>query len=448
MPTSNSTGEFIYTATSQGIHPGTDEQLTQSTNLSVAGNQIIPINDGTQGLLARTSIQVVQRSSALFSSLAATFPNNIDVINTRLAEFIMSTGNSPNFSENINALNPFAFAAFVPFNSARLTGFSFQFFGGYQPFEAPVNFTVNVTVQRFNGVNGDGNWTRVGLLSISFTALSVPGGILDGTLAYIPFNRIITTPTLANNLTYNLIIPWGFTSALQPGDFVFVGITGNNPMLSRVMPGVGSASLKGSLLFNTVTYISTNPTNTLFGPTELIIAANSSATVFNASNMNGRSNDIILMDVRISGIAINDTLPPPTFANPHMITINITVRNVNNDSIYRNEMTIAICGMSTSAVVVPFDMPVRGSMYSREFETSNFYYVESINPWFNSNHFISIDRTLGLATFSYPRIIQCLGGGPFTYQVSINTNGRPIRIFNTGNIGTNIMCQLNWVECF
>jgi hypothetical protein len=288
MPTSNSEGDFIYTATSQGINPATNQPTTQPTSLSVAGNQIIPINDGSQGLHARISIQAFQNSSALFSSLAATFPNNIDLLNTRAVEFIMSTGNSPDFGDNINAVNPRPFVAFVPFNSAFLTGFSFQFFGGYQPFgvSTPTNFTVDVSVSRYIG---GANWIQVGRLIISFTALSVPDGISDGTLAYIPFGQpIITTPTLVNNLTYNLISathsPFfgGFSSALQPGDLVSVGITGTSPMLSRVMPGFGiEGCLRGSLLFNTINNRPTNSTNNLFGSRpELIIAANSSATIF------------------------------------------------------------------------------------------------------------------------------------------------------------------------
>ena len=462
MPTSNSTGEFIYTATSQGINPATNQPTTQPTSLSVAGNQIIPINDGSQGLQARISIQAFQNSSASFSSLAATFPNNIDLINTRAVEFIMSTGNSPNFSENINTANPSAFVVCVPFNSAFLTGFSFQFFGGYQPFGGgtPINFTVDVSVSRSMG---GATWIQVGRLIISFTALSVPDGIRDGTLAYIPFNQyvndnnnnqpIITTPTLVNNLTYNLTTAahsphfGGFSSALQPGDLVSVNMSGTSPMLSRVMQGYGTASLRGSLLFNTINNRPTNSTNNLFGSgPELIIA--SSGTIFNVSDINGR-NDIILMDVRISGIGFSDTtLPAPTFENPYMITINISVRNDNNAQIYTNAMTIAICSWQTDVVVVPFDMPVRGSMFSREVNTGTFYYVESINPWFNSNHFTSADGFTRAATFSYPRIFQSLGQGPFTYEVWINTSVRPLRIFRGALATTNIeaiMCQLNWV---
>jgi hypothetical protein len=131
-----------------------------------------------------------------------------------------------------------------------------------------------------------------------------------------------------------------------------------------------------------------------------------------------------------------------------MITINISVRNDNNVTIYTNAMTIAICGLQTDVVVVPFDMPVRGSMFSREVNSGTFYYVESINPWLNSNHFTSADGSTILQTFSYPRIFQSLGRGPFTYEVWINSRVRPLRIFRGGLATTNIeaiMCQLNWV---
>ena len=451
-PTSNSNGAFDYTVSSQAINPVNGSVMTTPPGVSVnvGNNELVTSNFGV--FQSRVSMQAWQRSSTNFTRGSATFPN-IDLINTGLARAALSTPNPSNGI--VNTTSPFAsFSAFIPFNATPL-GFSFQFFGGYEPNVATMNVAMNVNIMRQND--------QVGNLNITFTQNT---SSIDGTMIYIPFGgpSSIINPTFVNNLTYT-----GTLALVRPGDLVTVSINGVNGvnvnMRTRQRNAIGGGgfgvggftpnwSLMGSLLFSDITSeIQTVSTSNNFtsGNNQVTVNAANATTLFQTTNINGdfAPRDIMLIDFSIPNIVL--TGAPPTLENPHRITFTLQVSDNTSSSlinpvvtvVYSNTMTICLIRSNVDVVRIPFDMPLPGNPFSREVPDSG-YYIESLEPFFNPNYFAP-----NVTTFSYPRIYQTRGVMPFngfSCTVWVNSSRQFVIQDASNNLGPNRLSQLRYIQ--
>jgi hypothetical protein len=450
-PTSNSNGAFDYTVSSQAINPVNGSVMTTPPGVSVnvvGNNELVTSTFGV--FQSRVSMQAWQRSSTNFTRGSATFPN-IDLINTGQARAALSTPNPSNGI--VNTTSPFAsFSAFIPFN-ATLLGFSFQFFGGYEPNVATMNVAMNVNIMRQND--------QVGNLNITFTQNT---SSIDGTMIYIPFGPSIINPTFVNNLTYT-----GTLVLVRPGDLVTVSINGVNGvnvnMRARQRNAIGGGgfgvggftpnwSLMGSLLFSDITSeIQTVSTSNNFtsGNNQVTVNAANATTLFQTTNINGdfAPRDIMLIDFSIPNIVL--TGAPPTLENPHRITFTLQVSDNTSSSlinpavtvVYSNTMTICLIRSNVDVVRIPFDMPLPGNAFSREAPDSG-YYIESLEPFFNPNYFAP-----NVTTFSYPRIYQTRGVMPFTgfsCTVWVNSSRQFVIQDASNNLGPNRLSQLRYIQ--
>ena len=450
-PTSNSTGAFMYTLTSQEIDPSNGVATpTPGTEVTINANNELVTRTFFR-FQSRVTIQAFQRSSTVYTNGSATFPS-IDLINSGSGVTSLSTPNGGATA----GLDNVRFRAWVPFD-ASLLGFSFQFFGGYTQ-QRISTLTVEVFVNIFRR-----GATLPNTLTITFTQNPTNSDLLDGTMLYIPFSQnAIQTPTFVSNLTYTGSLP-----TVQAGDFVHVR-TSNVNVLARSVNSFGSGfggnvnfsniwTMMGSLLFANVTsglFSNSSTSNNFFTPptigASVTVNANTSTSLFQGNNINQVPDfatwNMMLLEFRIPNIFLNDSLPAPTNENPYMISFVVSVNDAaTNQTVYENRITIGITNSSANVVVLPFDMPLPGNSLSREDARSNGrgYYIESLVPSFNVNYFIQ--NSNDLYTFSYPQIPS---RSSFVYRCTIANGARPCFIQNdvNNNLGMNILSLITFKQ--
>jgi len=448
-PTSNSTGAFMYTLTSQEIDPSNGVATpTPGTEVTInANNQLI--TSPFFRFQSRVTIQAFQRSSTMYSNGSATFPI-IDLINSGHGITSLSTpnpvGGLASYGSNLR------FAAWIPFN-ASLLGFSFQFFGGYGSPRTTTYTNVTVIVEIFRG-----GLTLPNTLTIQFTQNPTNSDVLDGTMLYIPFGQnTIQTPTFVSNLTYT-----GSLVPVQVGDFVTVRANNVNVGTRAIssLGGFGSGSnfgntwtMAGSLLFANVTSgINPASSTTVFTTPSVAVDANTNTFLFQVNNINQvpdfTTRNMLLINFRIPNIFLNDSLPAPTNVNPYIINFVVSVRDAasSNQTVYENRITIGIVSSNATFVELPFDMPLPGNTLSREDVSGGGngrgYYIESLEPSFSPDYFVQ--HSTDFNTFSYPRIPS---RSSFVYTVRVQNLARPFIIQNVNNpLGSNILSSLNFVQ--
>jgi hypothetical protein len=446
-PTSNSTGAFIYTLTSQEIDPSNGVATpTPGTDVTINANNEL-VTSTFFRFQSRVTIQAFQRSSTVYTNGSATFPI-IDLINSGHGITSLSTpnpvGGLASYGSNLR------FAAWIPFN-ASLLGFSFQFFGGYGNPRTTTYTNVAVIVEIFRG-----GLTLPNTLTIQFTQNPTNSDVLDGTMLYIPFGQnTIQTPTFVSNLTYT-----GSLVPVQVGDFVTVRANNVN-VGTRAISSLGGISgrnfsntwtMAGSLLFANVTSnINPASSTTVFTTPSVAVDANTNTLLFQVDNINQvpdfTTRDMLLINFRIPNIFLNDSLPAPTNVNPYVINFVVSVRDsAANVMVYENRITIGIVSSNANFVELPFDMPLPGRSLSREDVSGGGngrgYYIESLEPSFSPDYFVQ--NSTDFNTFSYPRIPS---RSSFVYTVRVQNFARPCFIQNANNpLGLNVLSSLNFVQ--
>lgn len=449
IPTSNSSGAFTYTVTSQSVNPPTAPAVSLS---SIANNAFTAQN--ISNIHSRILINAWQRSSTIFTNGLAT--STIDYINTSGTFGAYST--SPSViagGQNIQMItNSRPFVACIMENSAALHGFSFQFFGGYQ--EGGFNYTMRVWVTR-------GNARQTPELTITFTTSvgTTNRGLLDGTFAYIPFQQnVIQNPTHVSNIVYTGSLP-----TVQLGDIVRVSLMGSNSSGNGVTASILTTPLQltsggelagpimGSLLLDTT--IGRPPILEAQWALDMqnngiAINANSSVQVLNT--LIGNANIVALQYIRLPMIELvsptSPIIPPPTVTSPHRMRVSISVSD-GGISIYTCEIVICIIAQQTSTgglIDIPFNMrmPVLG-------DSTPGFFVESFNPRFNPDFsFFNINSSTpetSTATHSFPRMQRAQTPGNYTYNVSLANmeSSRQAILRQTLVLGTNIACTLGYI---
>lgn len=442
IPTTNSTGAFTYTVTSQSVNPPAASGSPAPSISTIANNAFTA--QFANNIHSRFLINAWQRSSTSFTNGLAT--STIDYINTSGTFGAYST--SPSVSSGVQQIqminNPRPFVACIMENSAALHGFSFQFFGGYQG--GAMNYTMRVWVTR-------GNVRQTHELIITFTTSvgTTNRGLLDGTFAYIPFQQnVIQTPTHVSNVVYTGSLP-----TVQLGDFVRVSLTGINSgnmaniqttPLQTISAGNQAGPMMGSLLIDTMTGIP--PIVEGQGALDMqnngiVINANSSVLVLNTTI--GIANILALQYIRLPMIELvsptSPPLPPPTVTSPHRMRVTIAVAN-GQISVYTCEIVICIIAQQTSSglINIPFNMrmPALG-------DSTPGFFVESFNPTFNTDFFNINSPTpeTSTATHSFPLILP----GTYSYAVSVANmeSSRQAILRQTLVLGTNISCTLGYI---
>ena len=432
IPTSNSTGALTYPLTSQEIHPILGQPTTQSgTGVSVDVNTNEIVTNVFNRVLSRVSIQAFQQSSTLFTSLVTNFPSNIDLINTGAMAAAISTATNSVSSQTYAPFN-----TWIPFY-ATISGFSFQFFGGWGV-NASTNVVMTVTTRYIGGT--------VSTQTITFdtTATTATNG-LDGKLIYVPFTpNTIINPTFVSNLTYSGQ-PVG---NVGPGTRVTVST--NIPMICRQRPSNvfqdgPAAVMGGSLVFSSVDSNNIIPQNADFPfPTPFqdqvnTFNVNSQTEIYNLSNnFVTPVSDVLLVDFMIPNIVFNTvSSPAPTFENPVRITFNVSVSDGNSVAgdptafVYEVDITICVVSNVATFVSIPFNMPVPGGPLSREDAVTNNgqYYIESVNPTFFARQYFTSSGSNDDTSYSYPRIFNTrFINTRSRYQIYVTTTTRPFVI--------------------
>jgi hypothetical protein len=453
-PTSNSSGAFTYTVTSQSVNPPTATAVSLS---SIANNAFTAQN--IYNIHSRILINAWQRSSTIFTNGSAT--STIDYINTSQTFGAYSTSPSVIASlQQIQMINdPRPFVACIRETSATLHGFSFQFFGGYQ---GGFNYTMRVWVTR-------GNVRQTPELLITFTTVmdtisnpTASANNLDGTFAYIPFQpNVIQTPSLVSNIVYSGSLP-----TVQLGDFVRVSMWGaisTSPtaptagiQTTPLQPTSGNSvagPMMGSLLLDV---ISMQPIQVVNNGANTIIIEAGSQTAFTANITN--ATPLALMFIRMPYIELWST-GAVTMQSPYRIMVSIFVSD-GITSIYNCEIVMCITdGVTRGFIDIPFNMPRPTDPRSAAGDLTNRYYIESFNPRFNPDFFaINTNVDVSTATHSFPRIFR--GPTPtsqsYTYTINVtNMQGfGQIRIVDTTTfltgvgapLGTNVTCQLGYIN--
>jgi hypothetical protein len=313
---------------------------------------------------------------------------------------------------------------------------------------------MNVSVRR--------GTTIISELTIQFTALQMNplGNQIDGTMTYIPFtNNTLTTPTFVRNLTYTNAVGLQTLGPVLQGDIVNVRFgrnSGGSTVMARRIntfsmvpnPDTSMDVLMGSLVtsggaVNTTIIDQSFSTGENSGRT---VGVSTSTTIipqraFPASVIPG-SNTLILSSLWLSAIT---TLPLPgasalSIDNPNLITISITVTG-GTQTILTTEITVALTNETTTALDIPFNMPVPGAALSRESAPGG-YFIQSIVTNINPAHENFLIGFREVATFmSFPRIINI--NQQVSFSVFLRTN-RAINIQNnTGQIGQVAVVYVN-----
>jgi hypothetical protein len=123
-----------------------------------------------------------------------------------------------------------------------------------------------------------------------------------------------------------------------------------------------------------------------------------------------------------------------------LITISITVTG-GTQTILTTEITVALTNETTTALDIPFNMPVPGAALSRESAPGG-YFIQSIVTNINPAHENFLIGFREVATFmSFPRIINI--NQQVSFSVFLRTN-RAINIQNnTGQIGQVAVVYVN-----
>ena len=462
-PITNSSGAFTYTITSQAVTPST----APAPSVSTISNNAFTAQNATN-IHSRFLINAWQRSSTDYTNGLAT--SIIDYINT--SQTVAAYSTSPSVTAD-NAQNTRFTTSLRPFlahivqTSARLHGFSFQFFGGYQEATSPTpsfDYTMRVWVMR-------GNVRQTHELMITFTTSvgTTNRGLLSGTFAYIPFQQnVIQKPTHVSNIAYTGSLP-----TVQTGDFVRVslsGAVGANPTLA----GIQSTPLQqtsgadvdgpmlGSLLIDIITP-STAPIQSINNSSNLttVLQLNSS-NIFVANITN--ATPLVLMYIRMPFIELTNTAFIPTMQSPYRIRVFVIVSD-GVTPIYNCEIVICITasvargqliGNFLQAIDIPFNMPRPTDPRSADANDGTTYFIESFSPRFNPDYFgINTNIDVGTATHSFPRIFR----GPvpssqsYSYAINIDNLGvADLRVVPmTASIagaplGSNVTCQLGYIN--